>query len=137
MRRLALIVFAVLFTAGLSAAQSSAEPAPPADAAPPPCVQPVLRVPMKATADPANGAPLQYAIARSAIVTSTGNTITLKSDPSLARGVTITTIDGQITIVADRLISHKIAGTQQAFLYDRPGEACGLDLLPKELQPDA
>jgi len=136
MHRLALTVFAVLFTAGVSARPASAEPAPADDAAAL-CVQPVLRVAMKAMADPANAVPLRYAVARTAIATSTGNTVTLKSDPSAARGVTISTIDGHVAIVADRLIVRKIAGTQQAFFYDRPGEACGLDLLPKELQPDA
>jgi hypothetical protein len=75
-------------------------------------------------------------VARGAIVTATGSTFTLKSDPSVAKGVTITTVDGKITIVADSVVMRTIAGTKQVFLYDRSGEACGLDQLPKELQPE-
>jgi hypothetical protein len=45
-------------------------------------------------------------------------------------------VHGDPALAAGFVSAFKIAGIQQAFFYDRPGETCALDLLPKELQPD-
>ena len=132
MRRFAVAATVLIAAAGASAAPVSAAESPPATEPVAACVQPVARLGLFALSG-TDGA-VRVVSANGPVIVANGATITLKSGPTVSKGVQISALDGRVTIVAERMNVRKIAGTQYAFLYDRPGEACALEQLPKELQ---
>ena len=131
--QLAVAASVLVALASATAAPVPAPETPPATEAPA-CVQPLARLPLLALTGPDGVVRLMSATG--AVSIANGATVTLKSDPSVSKGVQVSNLDGRVTVVAERMYVRKIAGKQYAFLYDRPGEACALDQLPKELQPE-
>jgi hypothetical protein len=129
--QLAIAASVLIAVASTIAAPVSAAETPPVTE-PAACVQPVASFAMiKPTG--ADGV-LRLTGVPGPVNIANGATITLKSDPSVSKGVQISARDGNVTIVAEQLNVRKIAGKQYAFLYDRTGERCAFDQLPKELQ---
>jgi hypothetical protein len=60
--------------------------------------------------------------------------LTIVSNDRGTKAVTISQVGEKTVITAEQLSLRTLVGSHEWFLYDRRGERCPMDQLPKELQ---